>query len=67
MPNYTRNKPQWGRHAARARWGEPRTARLDQLDPAVRRVIVALIDADREAKRLAAEKDAAPPAAETEG
>lgn len=38
-----------GRIAARARWGEPRVVRLDSLTPEQRRLVLALIDAAKEA------------------
>lgn len=37
--------------AARARWGEPRSVRLDDLTPAQRRLVLALIEAARESNR----------------
>jgi hypothetical protein len=40
-----------GRAAMRARWGPPRTARLDGLHPAVRTAVLALIAAAEEAER----------------
>ncbi len=39
-----------GRRGARRRWGEQRVARLDQLDPTVRLVILALVEADKAAR-----------------
>ena len=41
-------KARAGRLGARARWGEPRIARLDDLTPEQRRLVRALIDAARE-------------------
>lgn len=52
--------------AARGRWGEPRIARLDGLDPNVRAAIVALIEADKAAKQKAAAEGQDPATAETE-
>lgn len=37
------------RRAARARWGEPRILRLDQLTPEQRAVVLALLDATSKA------------------
>ena len=34
-----------GKKAAAARWGDKRIVRLDQLDPAGRRLVIALIEA----------------------
>lgn len=43
-----------GKKAAHARWGEARVVRLDELTPAQRRLVLALIDAAKEANdRLA--------------
>lgn len=36
-----------GRRGARKRWGEPRVARLDDLTPEQRRLVLALLDAAR--------------------
>ena len=38
-----------GKKAAAARWGDKRIARLDELTPAQRRLVLALIDAAKEA------------------
>lgn len=38
-----------GRKAAAARWGEARIVRLDDLTPAQRRLVLALVDAAKEA------------------
>ena len=48
-----------GRRGARKRWGEPRTARLDALDPRVREAVLALIRADEAARAAEPEKAAA--------
>lgn len=40
-----------GKKAAAARWGEPRVARLDDLTPPQRRLVLALIDAQRDENR----------------
>lgn len=48
-----------GRRGARKRWGPPRTARLDELDPVTRRIVVLIIEADRHAREEAAEPDRA--------
>jgi hypothetical protein len=48
-----------GRLGARRRWGPPRVARLDELEPPVRAAVVALLEADRAAKARAAAQDAA--------
>lgn len=45
--------------AARARWGEPRTVRLDALDPRVKAAVLALIRADEAARAADSEKAAA--------
>jgi hypothetical protein len=37
-----------GMLGARARWGEPRTVRIDDLTPDQRRLVLALIDAARQ-------------------
>ena len=37
--------------AARARWGEPRTVRLDSLEPPVRAAVLALIFANEAARK----------------
>lgn len=37
-----------GKKAAATRWGEPRVVRLDDLTPAQRRLVLALIDTARE-------------------
>lgn len=42
-----------GRRGARARWGEPRTVRLDELTPEQRHLVVALIDAAKKAPAVA--------------
>ena len=40
--------------AARARWGDdPRTVRLDSLDPRVREAVLLLIRADENARKVA--------------
>lgn len=39
-----------GKAGSRARWGERRVARLDNLDPSVRAAVLALIAADQAAK-----------------
>jgi hypothetical protein len=39
-----------GRKGMRARWGPQRVLRLDELDPAVRAAVQALIGADQAAK-----------------
>ena len=44
-----------GRRGARARWGEPRVLRLDELTPAQRRVVLALVDAARDEPKAAAD------------
>lgn len=41
-------KVEAGRRGAEKRWGEPRVIRLDDLTPAQRRLIVALVEAARE-------------------
>ena len=43
-----------GRRGMRARWGEPRHVRLTDLDPALRRVILALVEGDRAVHEKAA-------------
>jgi hypothetical protein len=43
-------KARAGHLGARARWGEQRIARLDQLDPRVREAVLALIRADEAAR-----------------
>ena len=40
-----------GKKAAAARWGDPRVVRLDDLTPAQRRLVMALIEAQRESNR----------------
>ena len=42
-------KQKAGRAGMRARWGPPRIARLDQLDPRIREAVLALIRADQAA------------------
>lgn len=42
-------KVEAGKKAAAARWGDPRVVRLDELTPAQRRLVVALVDAAKEA------------------
>jgi hypothetical protein len=37
-----------GKKAAAARWGDPRIVRLDDLTPAQRRLVLALVDAAKE-------------------
>jgi hypothetical protein len=37
--------------AARARWGEPRSVRLDALEPHVRAAVLALVRADEAARQ----------------
>jgi hypothetical protein len=44
-----------GRLGARTRWGAPRVVRLDTLEPPVAAAIRALIAADLETKKAAAE------------
>lgn len=39
-----------GQKGAATRWGEPRVVRLDELTPAQRRLVLALIDAAKEKK-----------------
>lgn len=47
-PSPAPHRSRAGRIAARARWGpEPRIVRLDDLTPAQRRLVVALVDAAR--------------------
>jgi hypothetical protein len=46
-----------GRKGARTRWGPPRTARLDELDPVTRRIVTLILEADRRAREEAAEPD----------
>lgn len=41
-------KVEAGRKGAEARWGVPRTVRLDELTPAQRRLVLALIEAAKE-------------------
>jgi hypothetical protein len=46
-----------GKKAMRNRWGPPRTARLDELDPVARRIVTLIIEADQHAREAAAEPD----------
>lgn len=39
-----------GRRGAQKRWGEPRNVRLTDLQPATRKAILALVEADRAAR-----------------
>lgn len=46
-----------GKKGADARWGEPRVVRLDDLTPAQRRLVVALVEAAREANAKSEDQD----------
>ena len=46
-----------GKIGSRNRWGPPRTARLDELDPVTRRIVTLILEADRRAREEAAEPD----------
>ena len=46
-----------GHLGSHARWGPPRTARLDELDPTTRRIVTLILEADRRAREEAAEPD----------
>ncbi len=58
MSSITAAQLEQRRRASRARWGEPRIARLDSLEAPVRAVVLALIEADRAAKALRASSPA---------
>ncbi len=49
-----------GAIGAKKRWGEPRIARLDSLDPRVREAVIALIRADEAARAREQSNEKAP-------
>ena len=65
MPSDKRSEA--ARKAAAARWGPPRSVKLSDLTEAQRRLVLALIEAQREANRITAEVRTDPPAAVRRG
>lgn len=59
MPGKALTFAEAGRRGARKRWGEPRHVKLNELQPAIRAAVVALIEADLQAR--AAAEAAEPP------
>lgn len=60
VPERNPVKVRAGRMGGRARWGEPRVLRLDTLPPSVRAGVLALVEAERNAReREAGEPEAA--------
>jgi hypothetical protein len=66
MPD-TRVKDPQRQAAARARWGPPKTIRLDQLEPSIAAAVRALIAADASAKEKAGSEDQTPEPAGVDG
>lgn len=69
MPEPTRPAPSMqarGQRGAEARWGPPRRLRIGDLTPEQRRLVAALVDAQREANNKAALVSETSRAAESE-
>lgn len=47
----TSKRTEAAKKAAATRWGPPRVVRMDELTPAQRRLVLALIEAQKEANR----------------